>query len=60
MAREKYLRTLGKIVGDPLVTASKKEESINTFKDMYSIFKVKPQKGRFTSKSPGRRSKSPK
>ena len=44
VAREKVLKRLGNIAGDPLVTASKREESINTFKDMYGIFKVKAPK----------------
>lgn len=38
------LKRLGNIAGDPLVTASKREESINTFKDMYGIFKVRAPK----------------
>lgn len=38
------LKRLGNIAGDPLVSAGKREESINTFKDMYGIFKVRPPK----------------
>jgi len=40
------LKRLGSIAGDPLVTASRgqREESINTFKDMYGIFKVRQPK----------------
>jgi hypothetical protein len=32
------------LVGDPTVTAGKNQESINVFKDMYGIFKMREKK----------------
>lgn len=46
MAEEKRLRKIGErklkdITGDPMVTPGQNMESINTFKDMYGIFRCK-------------------